>query len=68
MKPKRFHNITVELTGHDGNAFAVISRVNRAMRMAGCSPQEIVDWQREAHACKSYELLLTKIMDEFEYK
>jgi hypothetical protein len=31
----RFPDVTVELIGHDGNAFAVMGRVAKALRRAG---------------------------------
>lgn len=32
---QRYPDVTVQLTGHDGNAFAIIGTVNRALRHAG---------------------------------
>lgn len=65
---KRFAGVEVQLTKQDGNAFAVISRVEKAMRSAGFQPHEITAWRAEAYAVPGYNALLTKIMDEFEYR
>lgn len=35
MTDVRFPDVTVELTGEDGNAFAVMGAVNKALRRAG---------------------------------
>ena len=40
--------ITVQLTGTDGNAFAVIGTVTRALRRAGVSKEERDQFSKEA--------------------
>ena len=40
--------ITVQLTGTDGNAFAVIGTVTRALRRAGVSKEERDQFTKEA--------------------
>lgn len=40
LAPNGRRRVQVPLVGHDGNAFAVVSRCLRAMRVAGWSPQE----------------------------
>lgn len=40
MEPK-YPNIEVELVGHDGNAFAIMARVSRAMRKADVPKEEV---------------------------
>ena len=40
MSDIRYPEITVELIGHDGNAFAVLGRVQRELRRAGVSKEE----------------------------
>jgi hypothetical protein len=47
MTPKYPH-VTVQLTGTDGNAFAVIGKVQQALRRAGVSPEEIAEFLTEA--------------------
>jgi len=40
-------NITVKLSGEDGNAFAVLGKVNRALKKAG-HPELATEYFREA--------------------
>ena len=54
--------INVELEGQDGNAFSILGRVIRAMRKAGLSNEEIVQFQDEATS-GDYENLLVTVMD-----
>ena len=44
----KYPDITVELTGHDGNAFSVIGRCIKAMRAAGLAAGPIAAFQIEA--------------------
>lgn len=44
----KFPNVTVELTGQDGNAFAVMGTVSKAMRKAGISPDAVTEYMNEA--------------------
>ena len=60
-KPK----VTVQITGLDGNAFAIIGRCSKAMRRAGWGTTEIRDFQKEAMK-GDYSDLLTTVMDYCE--
>jgi hypothetical protein len=42
------YDIDVQLTGTDGNAFAVMAEVKRALRMAGATPEELSQYQQES--------------------
>ena len=42
------YDITVELVGHDGNAFAIMSRVSRALEEAGASKEEVSQYMNES--------------------
>jgi hypothetical protein len=42
------YNVAVQLSGNDGNAFAIIAQVNRALRNAGATPEEIAQYQQES--------------------
>ena len=55
----RHPEIEVELTGHNGNAFAVIGRVARALRQGGCPKDEVQEFFREATAADYDNLLAT---------
>lgn len=42
------YNVDVQLSGNDGNAFAIMAQVNRALRNAGATPEEIAQYQQES--------------------
>ena len=42
------YNVQVQLSGEDGNAFAIIAKVNRALRNAGATPEEMSQYQQES--------------------
>jgi hypothetical protein len=61
MKPStepKYPDVTVRLTGTDGNAFALIGRVRSALREAGVSNHEIQEFVFTATQQESYEQLL----------
>ena len=60
MAPK-YPDITVPLTGEDGNAVAILGRVSRALRQAGVSQAERDAFTQEATA-GDYDHLLQTIM------
>jgi hypothetical protein len=60
MVPK-YPDITVPLTNSDGNAFAVLGRVSRALRQADVSPAERAAFTQEATA-GDYDALLQTVM------
>lgn len=44
----KYPNITVQLSGQDGNAFNIIGRVSAALRRAGVSQKERTAFMKEA--------------------
>ena len=66
MTPKH-PDITVELTGHNGNAFAVLGRCRQAARDAGLSEDDIATFLAEAMA-GDYDHLLQTAMRWFEVR
>lgn len=44
----KYPEITVELIGEDGNAFAILGTVGRALKSAGVPADEIAQFQEEA--------------------
>ena len=64
MTPKYPH-ITVMLTSHDGNAFAVLGRCREAAAEAGLSDDEITAFMDEAMA-GDYDHLLQTAMRWFD--
>lgn len=61
------HNVTVKLIGHDGNAFAIMARVTRALRKSGVSQKEIDDYTRDAMS-GDYDNLLRVTMNTVNVK
>ena len=57
----------VKLIGEDGNAFAIMGKVVRAMKTAGYSQDEIKDYQAKAMS-GDYDNLLAVTMDFVEVK
>jgi len=55
----------VELVGQDGNAFAIIGRVSKALRKAG-SPEKAKEFQNKALRSSDYDALLQLCMDYCE--
>jgi hypothetical protein len=60
MVPK-YPDITVQLTHEDGNAYAILGRVNRALRQAGVSQAEREAFMQEATA-GDYDGMLQTVM------
>lgn len=65
MTVPRYPDIKVQLTGEDGNAFAVLGRVSQKLRDAGVSDDEIKAFKAEAKA-GNYDHLLQTVMDWVE--
>jgi len=55
----KYPNITVELCGHDGNAFSILGRVIQAMRRGGVLKQDIDQFREEAMSGDYDNLLQT---------
>jgi hypothetical protein len=55
------HNIEVNLSGEDGNAFAIIGRTTKEMRKAGVSKSEIDAFVKEATS-GDYDHLIQTVM------
>ena len=59
------YDIQVQLIGKDGNAFAVMGAVQRALRKAGAPKEEINQYLKEAMS-GDYDNLLRTTMDWVE--
>lgn len=57
----KFPHIEVQLTGNDGNAFAIIGAVTKAMRRGGVSANDIKAYQSEAMSGDYDNLLATSM-------
>jgi hypothetical protein len=56
-----------KLVGTDGNAFAIMGTVSRALERAG-QPERAAEWQKQAMACKSYDDLLALCFEFVEVR
>lgn len=65
-KPK-YPDIKVKLVGEDGNAFSIMSRCARAMRLAGKTKRQVGDFMEEATS-GDYDHLLRTCMSHFNCK
>lgn len=57
----KYPHVSVTLVGEDGNAFAILGRVRRAMTQAGCTKDQVEAYLREATA-GDYDNLLRVTM------
>jgi hypothetical protein len=55
----KYPDIKVQLTGHDGNAFAIMGRVSKALKMDGVSQEEVEEYQKESMSGNYDHLLQT---------
>lgn len=46
----RYSDITVELSGNDGNAFAIMAAVRKALRRAGVSSEEVAEYIKQSQS------------------
>lgn len=67
MTTPKYPHISVRLVGEDGNAFAIIARVRRAMRLGGVSFAEQDAFLKEATS-GDYGHLLRTVMQTVEVK
>ncbi len=64
MEPK-YPQVKVQLVGQDGNAFAILGAVRRAMKRAGLTAAQIEEFQAEATS-GDYDHLLQTAMKYVE--
>jgi hypothetical protein len=57
----RFPEASVQLVGQDGNAFAILGRVQSALKKAGATQEDVKEFQDEATA-GDYNALLQTVM------
>ena len=58
----KYPNITVQLTGQDGNAFGIIGKVSGALRRGGVPKEEIAKFTSKAMS-GDYDNVLTTCME-----
>ena len=61
-KPVKFPHVSVQLTGKDGNAWAIMGQVTRAMRSAGL-PKADIEAYTERAMSGDYDNLLRVSME-----
>jgi hypothetical protein len=61
MMDVKFPQVKVQLVGEDGNAFAILGRVGKALRRGGVEKAEIDQFYAEAQA-GDYDNLLRVVM------
>jgi hypothetical protein len=59
MESTKYPEVTVQLIGKDGNAFAIMGAVKSALKKHGVSPDEIDEYLRESMAGDYAHLLQT---------
>lgn len=59
------YDIEVELVGNDGNAFAIMGAVSKALRRAGATTEELEQYRSESTS-GDYDNLLRVAMDWVE--
>lgn len=55
----KYPEVEVQLTGQDGNAFAIMGAVSKALRQAGASPVELAQYMEESMSGDYDHLLRT---------
>ena len=61
------YNVEVQLTGEDGNAFAIMAQVQKALRKAGATREDIDKYIEESMSGE-YDNLLRTAMDYVKVK
>jgi len=61
----KYPEIKVQLTGQDGNAFAIMGAVSRELRKAGVSKEEINEYTKQSMS-GDYDNLLRTAMEWVE--
>jgi len=58
----RFPDVTVQVSGEDGNGFAILGRVIKALRRGGAKDPQIQEFLHEARS-GDYDHLLATVME-----
>ena len=61
MHNVKYPNVRVKLVGEDGNAFAIIGRVTKALRKGGAPDADVKEFQQQAMS-GDYNVLLATCM------
>jgi hypothetical protein len=60
-----YKHVKVKLVGTDGNAFAILGKVIKALKAAGATPEELKEFQDQATS-GDYDNLLATCMEWVE--
>jgi hypothetical protein len=63
----KYPQVKVQLVGQDGNAFAILGAVQREMRRAGLTPEQVKEYM-DAATAGDYDALLRTTMQYVEVK
>jgi ribosomal protein S9 len=55
----KYQTVTVKLTGNDGNAFAIMGAVSKALKKAGATAEEVEEYMNESMSGDYNNLLRT---------
>ena len=55
----KYQTVTVKLTGNDGNAFAIMGAVSKALKKAGATAEEVQEYMNESMSGDYNNLLRT---------
>jgi hypothetical protein len=55
----KYQTVTVKLVGNDGNAFAIMAAVSKAIRKAGATAEEVEQYMNESMSGDYNNLLRT---------
>ena len=58
----RFPDVHVQLSGQDGNVFAILGRVRRALMKAGATQEQLDCFWEEVANARSYDEALAAVM------
>ena len=59
MSNVKYPNVKVKLVGEDGNAYSIMGRVQKAMRLEKLPPEAFAEYQKEAMSGNHGHLLAT---------
>ena len=55
----KYPEVEVQLVGEDGSAFVILMKIERALKLAGVSPDEVLEFRTEATSGNYDHLLQT---------
>ncbi len=62
MSEPKFPNVKVKLAGEDGNAYAIMGQVGKALKKGGATPEQLTQYINDSKS-GDYDNLLRVAMD-----